>query len=102
MVWDSAGVTDGNHRKLAKDTLNGIIELMNIIDIILIITIVSNVRIIVGFQGGDEGTFEGLGASVHHSTSGEQQQYTRTAAIQINEIMVLLYILSHLYPFYPN
>ena len=39
---------------------------MNIIDIILIITIV---RIIVGFQGGDEGTFEGLGASVRHSTS---------------------------------
>ena len=46
---------------------------MDIIDIILIITIV---RIIVGFQGGDEGIFEGLGASVRHSTSGEQQQYT--------------------------
>ena len=50
-----------------------IIAIMNIIDIILIITIV---RIIVGLQGGDEGTFEGLGASVSHSTSGEQQQYT--------------------------
>ncbi len=46
---------------------------MDIIDIILIITIV---RIIVGLKGGDKGTFEGLGASVCHSTSGEQQQYT--------------------------
>ncbi len=46
---------------------------MDIMDIILIITIV---RIIIGFQGGDEGIFEGLGASVRHSTSGEQQQYT--------------------------
>ena len=46
---------------------------MHILDIILIITMV---RIIVGFQRGDEGTFKGLGASVRHSTSGEQQQDT--------------------------
>ena len=42
---------------------------MDIIDIMLIITMVD-------FQGGDEGTFKGLGACVRHSTSGEQQQYT--------------------------
>ena len=46
---------------------------MDVIDIILTTTIV---KIIVGFQGGDEGTFEGLGASVRHSRSGEQEQYT--------------------------
>ena len=47
-----------------------LIAIMNIISIITII------RIIVDFQDWDEGTLEGLGASVRHSRSGEQEQYT--------------------------
>ena len=38
--------------------------------------IITIIRIIVGFQGWDEGTLEGLGSSVRHSRSGEQEQYT--------------------------
>jgi len=38
--------------------------------------LITIIRIIVGFQGWDEGTLEGLGSSVRHSRSGEQEQYT--------------------------
>jgi hypothetical protein len=53
-----------------------IMVIMHIIAIISIIIIITIVRIIVGFQRLDEGTLEGLGASVRHSKSGEQEQYT--------------------------
>lgn len=53
-----------------------IIVIKCITDIISIIIIITIVRIIVGFQEWDEGTFEGLGASVRHSRCGEQEQYT--------------------------
>ena len=38
--------------------------------------IITIIRIIVGFQGRDEGTLEGLGSSVCHIRSGELEQYT--------------------------
>ncbi len=41
-----------------------------------ITAIITIIRIIVGFQGRNKGTLEGLGASVSHSRSGEQEQYT--------------------------
>ena len=44
--------------------------------IIAIMYIITIMRIIVRFQGWDEGTLEGLGSSVRHSRSGEQEQYT--------------------------
>jgi hypothetical protein len=46
------------------------------IDIICIIHIITIFRIIICFQGWYEGTIEGLGSSVGHSRSREQQQYT--------------------------
>lgn len=49
---------------------------MCIIAIMNITTIITIIRIIVGFQGRDKGTLKGLGASVRHSSSGEQKQYT--------------------------
>ena len=45
----------------------------NIIAIIYLILIITWEWV---WQSGDEGTFEGLGASDRHTTSGEQQQYT--------------------------
>ena len=55
-----------------------IIVFIDIIAIISIIIIVTIFRIIAGCQleGWDEGTLEGLGASVRHSRSEEQEQYT--------------------------
>ncbi len=45
----------------------------NIIAIVYLILIITWEWV---WQSGDKETFEGLGASVRHSTSGEQQQYT--------------------------
>ena len=52
--------------------------IISIICIIAIMYIITIIRIIVGFHGWDEGTLEGLGSSVRHSRSGEQEQYTST------------------------
>ena len=49
---------------------------MAIIAIICIIHIITIFRIIICFQGWNEGTIEGLGSSVGHSRSTEQEQYT--------------------------
>jgi hypothetical protein len=47
-----------------------------IICIIAIMYVITIIRIIVCFQGWDEGTLTGLGSSVRHSRSCEQEQYT--------------------------
>ena len=51
-------------------------QIMAIIAIICIIKIITIFRINICFQGWYEGTIEGLGSSVGHSRSREQEQYT--------------------------
>ena len=51
----------------------GIMCVYAIMSVIIIFTIL---RIIVCFQGWDKGTLEGLGTSVRHSRSWEQEQYS--------------------------
>ena len=47
--------------------------------------IITIIRIIIGFQGWDEGTLEGLGSSVRHSRSGENRSNTRAYQTESGE-----------------
>ncbi len=92
--------TDSNHPTRHQSAIFDIIciivimqimQIMALIAIMCILHINTIFRIIICFQGRNKGTIEGLGSSVGHSSSREQEQYTSIpdCVLQYNESSIM-------------